>query len=151
MGHLLLVGVGGFLGSVLRFVLSGYVQQWTYSIGFPYGTLSVNLIGCLVIGFLTQLAESQGLFSPESRAFVFVGVLGGFTTFSSFGNETVSLLRAGESAAGLLNVSATDRAILAHIYDPTNGTQSDGSLFRTGGVTTGESNYGARFYGRVGQ
>ena len=81
MGNALLVGIGGFLGSVARYLVSGYVQQVTNSVGFPYGTLVVNLTGCLVIGFLSQLADARGAFTPESRALIFAGFLGGYTTF----------------------------------------------------------------------
>lgn len=105
MGKILLVGVGGFIGSILRYGVSGYVQQATNSVDFPYGTLVVNLVGCFVIGFLSQLADVRGLFTPETRAFTFVGVLGGFTTFSTFGNESVNLLRAGQNNLALLNLS----------------------------------------------
>ncbi len=106
MSKLLLIGVGGFIGSVLRYWVSGYVQQVTKSVEFPYGTLVVNLIGCFVIGFLSQLAETRGVFTAESRAFVFIGVLGGFTTFSTFGNESMNLLRDGENVFSLANVGA---------------------------------------------
>lgn len=101
---LLLVGGGGFAGSVLRYLVSGYVQNLSGSIGFPYGTLAVNLAGCFVIGFLSYLADVRGVFTAEARAFVFVGVLGGFTTFSTFGNETMNLLRDGENAYALFNI-----------------------------------------------
>ena len=90
---LILVGSGGFAGSVLRYLFSGYVQNATGSIGFPYGTLAVNLVGCFAIGVLAQLADGRGLFSADTRAFVFIGILGGFTTFSTFGNETMNLIR----------------------------------------------------------
>jgi CrcB protein len=103
---MLLVGVGGFIGSILRYAVSGYVQQWTKSVDFPYGTLAANFIGCFVIGLLSQLAETHGVFTAESRAFVFVGVLGGFTTFSSFGNETMNLLLEGERLLALANITA---------------------------------------------
>jgi CrcB protein len=103
---LIFIGLGGFAGSVLRYAASGYVQQLANSIDFPYGTLAVNVIGCFVIGFLSQLAESRGAFSAQSRAFVFIGFLGGFTTFSSFGNETINLLIADESLPALANVGA---------------------------------------------
>ena len=106
MDHVLLVGVGGFIGSVLRYVTSGYVQQLAASFEFPYGTLAVNVIGCFGIGFLAQLADARGVFTGEARAFVFVGILGGFTTFSSFGNETMNLLRDGEFLPAATNVSA---------------------------------------------
>ena len=100
------VALGGAFGSVLRYLLGTWTQTLSRSIDFPYGTLAVNLIGCFVIGFLAQLAESRGAFAPESRAFVFVGILGGFTTFSSFGNETLNLLRDGETFNALANVGA---------------------------------------------
>jgi CrcB protein len=103
---ILLAGVGGFLGSVLRYSVSGFAQDLSRSIHFPYGTLAVNLIGCFAIGFLSQLAETRGLFTAESRTLVFVGVLGGFTTFSAFGNETINLWREGESGLALINIAA---------------------------------------------
>jgi CrcB protein len=106
MTNILLVGTGGFIGSVLRYAVSGYVQQAMKSVGFPYGTLAVNMLGCFVIGFLAQLAESRGLFTSESRLFVFVGILGGFTTFSTFGNETFNLLRDSQMMSALANVGA---------------------------------------------
>lgn len=106
MSKILLIGAGGFIGSVLRYWVSGYVQQVTRSVEFPYGTLVVNLIGCFVIGFLSQLADTRGVFTAESRAFVFIGVLGGFTTFSTFGNESMNLLRDGENVVSLANVGA---------------------------------------------
>ena len=99
-----LVGAGGFAGSVLRYLFSGYVQNVSGSIGFPYGTLAVNLAGCFVIGLLSHLADVRGVFSPDARAFVFIGILGGFTTFSTFGNETMNLLRDGENASAMLNI-----------------------------------------------
>lgn len=100
------VALGGALGSVLRYLLGTWTQILSKSIDFPYGTLAVNLIGCFVIGFLSHLAEARGVFTPESRAFIFVGILGGFTTFSSFGNETMNLFREGQSLNALANVGA---------------------------------------------
>ncbi|NJC94947.1 MAG: fluoride efflux transporter CrcB [Anaerolineales bacterium] len=100
------VALGGALGSVSRYLLAVWAQTVSKSIDFPYGTLTVNLIGCFVIGFLSQLAETRGAFTPESRALVFIGVLGGFTTFSSFGNDTVNLFRDGETFNALANVGA---------------------------------------------
>ncbi len=106
MINILLVGVGGFLGSITRYLASGWVQQITQSVEFPYGTLVVNLVGCFVIGLLAQLADARGVFTTETRAFIFVGLLGGFTTFSSFSNETMNLIRDGEMFSALANVSA---------------------------------------------
>lgn len=100
------VALGGALGSVSRYLLGTWTQSISKSIDFPYGTLTVNLIGCFVIGFLSQLAEARGVFTPESRAFVFIGILGGFTTFSSFGNDTINLLRDGETFNALANIGA---------------------------------------------
>jgi len=104
--NILLVGFGGFIGSVSRYLASGYVQQATKSIDFPYGTLVVNVVGCFIIGFLAQLAEERGVFTSQSRLFVFTGFLGGFTTFSSFGNETLNLARDSQMLNALANVGA---------------------------------------------
>jgi CrcB protein len=101
---IVLVGVGGFLGSVLRYLVGGWVHQALDNPWFPYGTLFVNLIGCLVIGFLGGLTESRHVFNPETRLFLFLGVLGGFTTFSSFAYETSALLNDGQFVAASLNV-----------------------------------------------
>lgn len=99
-----LVALGGALGSVSRYLLGIWIQTSSKSIDFPFGTLTVNLIGCFVIGLLAQLAETRGAFTPESRALVFIGILGGFTTFSSFGNDTINLLRGGETVNALVNI-----------------------------------------------
>ena len=106
MSKLFLIGSGGFLGSVARYLVSGWVQRLSGSAEFPYGTLAVNVLGCLVIGALSWLADLRGLFPPEARLFVFVGLLGGFTTFSTFGNESMALLRDGENLRGFVYVSA---------------------------------------------
>lgn len=92
MRNLLIVGLGGFIGAVLRYLISGGVQKWSQSVDFPYGTLAVNLIGCLVIGMLTRLDEMRGLLSPEMRFFVLIGLLGAFTTYSTFSNEAMNLI-----------------------------------------------------------
>lgn len=105
MGKILWVGLGGFLGSIGRYLLSGYIQHLMRGTGFPYGTLAVNLTGCLFIGFLFQWVEMRGFLSPEVRLFIFMGLLGGFTTFSTFGNETMNLWQAGDSDAAIANVA----------------------------------------------
>ena len=104
--NILLVALGGAFGSVSRYLLGTWIQSVSKSIDFPYGTLTVNLIGCFLIGFLSQLAETRGVFTSEHRAFIFIGILGGFTTFSSFGNDTINLLRDGETFNALANVGA---------------------------------------------
>ena len=103
MLKIFLVGSGGFLGSVLRALVSNFVQQTSDS-RFPLGTLAVNVVGCFVIGFLSQLGEAREIFSAETRSFIFVGILGGFTTYSSFGNETINLFRGGLPGFAFLNV-----------------------------------------------
>jgi len=102
--NILLVGIGGFIGSALRYLVSGWVQQISKSLDFPYGTLTVNLIGCFVIGFLGELAEARGTLNSETRLLVFIGLLGGFTTFSSFGNDTLNLARSGQMFNALTNI-----------------------------------------------
>lgn len=106
LSSVIYVALGGALGSVSRYLLGTWAQTASKSIDFPYGTLTVNLIGCFVIGFLSHLAETRGAFTPETRALVFIGVLGGFTTFSSFGNDTFNLLHEGERVNALANVGA---------------------------------------------
>ena len=100
----LLVGAGGFIGSVLRYWLSGLVQQSARDTLFPIGTLTVNVLGCLVIGILAELGETRGIISAETRLFAMTGILGGFTTFSTFSNESFGLLRDGQNWAAGLNL-----------------------------------------------
>jgi len=99
---LLAVGVGGFFGALGRYLVSGWVQDWSHSATFPYGTMAVNLLGAFLLGFLVFLGESRGVFSAETRAFLLIGFLGAFTTFSTFELETFNLFHDGESLAGLL-------------------------------------------------
>jgi len=101
---ILLVGVGSLIGGVLRYALSTWVHRFLDNPWFPYGTLAVNALGCLVIGFLAGLAESRVAFTSEVRLFLFVGILGGFTTFSSFALETFSLARDTQTVAALTNI-----------------------------------------------
>ena len=96
MQNLLLVGLGGFLGSIARYKLGGLVLHLTAQQRFPYGTFSVNVLGCLTIGILAGLAERYDMFGPQARLFLFTGLLGGFTTFSAFGLEAAYLVRRSE-------------------------------------------------------
>ena len=99
-----MVGIGGFVGSVLRYAVSGYVQQITRSATFSFGTIVVNVLGCFIIGFLSQLVESYGVLNSETRAALIPGFLGGFTTFSTFSNETLNFFRNNEDALGFVNI-----------------------------------------------
>ena len=101
---ILLVGVGGFVGAVMRYAVTNWVQYALHTSTLPYGTLTVNVIGCLVIGLLGGLSESRNLLTAETRALLLIGVLGGFTTYSTFGYETVQLLRDGESLTAFSNI-----------------------------------------------
>jgi len=105
MVKVILVGIGGFAGSILRYLVSGYFQQLAQDSGFPFGTAVVNLAGCLAIGFLAQLAERYGYLTPEARLLIIIGFLGGFTTFSTFVHESMNLLRSGEILAALVNLN----------------------------------------------
>jgi fluoride exporter len=100
----LLVGAGGFLGSMARFLLGGWVHRRLPALAFPAGTLAVNLVGCLMIGLIGGLAESRGVLGARARLFLLLGLLGGFTTFSSFAWETLALARDGELAYLAANV-----------------------------------------------
>lgn len=100
-----LVGVGGGLGAMLRHGLNMAVQRWFATSAFPVGIFLINVLGSGVIGLLAGLIGSQQLvMSTEARAFVIVGILGGFTTFSSFSLDTLTLLRAGSTGLALVNV-----------------------------------------------
>jgi CrcB protein len=105
MSQFIAVGIGGCLGAIARYWLAGLVQR--YSSGeFPFGTLAVNVLGCLVLGYVIGLVEYRQLFGPSVRLFLTVGVLGGFTTFSTFGYETFALLRDSQHWLALANVAA---------------------------------------------
>jgi fluoride exporter len=96
MKGILLVALGGAIGSVARYKLSGLVLQNTIDWRFPAGTFAVNVTGCLIAGVLAGLAERHEFFTADVRLLLFTGLLGGFTTFSAFGLETMFLLRRGE-------------------------------------------------------
>lgn len=104
MRNLLLVGGGGFLGSVARYYLTGWATQMTHAGRFPVGTLVVNVTGCLLIGFLAGLAEHAHLLAPPTRLFLLTGFLGGFTTYSAFAYETYFLGREHLAVAALTNI-----------------------------------------------
>ncbi|MBN1540578.1 fluoride efflux transporter CrcB [candidate division KSB1 bacterium] len=92
MLKVLIIGFGGFIGALLRYWVGGWIQTRVDRPGFPFGTLAVNLIGCLLIGLITGWAEYRQLFSPQVRMFLLVGFVGSFTTFSTFAFETLNLM-----------------------------------------------------------
>ena len=105
--ELLLVGSGGFIGSVGRYVLSGLTYRVLPAAVMPVGTMFVNVLGCGVIGYLGGVMDARQAMGPELRIFLFLGVLGGFTTFSTFGYETLILARAGDQFRAGANVLLT--------------------------------------------
>ena len=104
LNSLLAVGVGGFFGAITRYLLAVSVDEYIKPEQFPFGIFIVNIIGCLLIGLLAGIFELKGWMNVELRLFIFVGFLGGFTTFSTFINDSFLLSREGEMIAALLNV-----------------------------------------------
>jgi CrcB protein len=102
-----LVGLAGLAGTLCRYWLSGAVGR-RYGETFPAGTLAVNVIGCFLIGFLYFMFDERYVAGPTARTVVLVGFLGGFTTFSSYGLQTFTLLRDGEVAYAAANVVASN-------------------------------------------
>lgn len=97
------VFAGGGIGATARYWLSGAVYKYLGA-DFPYGTLLVNVLGCFLIGFLMSVFEERFIIQPNLRLFLTIGILGGFTTFSTFSFETIALLREGAYLRGSANV-----------------------------------------------
>lgn len=101
MQTVILVGAGGFLGSVARYLVSLWATK-TLGNAIPYGTLAVNVLGCFLIGFLTE--HHLISLTPVVRSLLATGFLGGFTTFSAFSYETISMLTMGSRVTATLNI-----------------------------------------------
>ena len=112
MYRVLLVTGGGAVGSALRYCLTGLVQRNITS--FPLGTLAVNVVGCLAIGFLSERFAAAG--DPDLRLAVLVGVLGGFTTFSAFSLETLHMIQARQMGLALLNIGGSVALCLFSVW-----------------------------------
>jgi fluoride exporter len=115
MQKTILIGLAGLAGTLLRYWLSGFVAR-QYGETFPWGTMAVNLIGCFVTGAVFYLTEERFLISPAVRTVVLIGLLGGFTTFSSYGLQTFTLLREGEFGLATLNVAVSNVAGLMMVW-----------------------------------
>jgi len=102
-----MVGMGGFLGAVSRYLVAGFAQRISNNPFFPYGTMTVNIIGCFLIGLIAALVHEKGYFGPNVRLLIMVGLLGGFTTFSTFSNETFSLMTDGQFLMAAVNIIAS--------------------------------------------
>lgn len=103
MLRLLYVGIGGFIGACLRYLISLYTP---YILGnkLPYGTLIVNVTGGILIGLIMELSLTSDLISPDMKLFLTTGIMGGLTTFSTFSNETVNLFSNGSFTLGTINI-----------------------------------------------
>jgi len=110
----LIIGIGSFIGGILRYWISGWVQSGALT--FPLGTLVVNFIGSLVLSLIMYLSEHAGLFSEEIRIFWTIGLLGSFTTMSAFSCESFRLLEQNENMLFGLNMVGTVILTLAAVY-----------------------------------
>jgi len=104
----LVIGLGGALGSMLRFGLGSLIDSNVQKTGyiFPWGTIIVNITGCFIIGFIFTISASEGriILSSLTRNFIMIGILGGYTTFSSFSLQTLTLMQAGQRWEAAANV-----------------------------------------------
>lgn len=107
MKQILIVGFGGFIGTVTRYLLGGFILHKVPNLKFPLGTFTINILGCFLIGILAGLVEKRGAFSPDVRLFLFTGICGGFTTFSAFAHEGVFLIRRADTPTALLYAGAS--------------------------------------------
>lgn len=123
----LLVALGGAVGAVLRYWIGTAVQGVSPLQAFPLGTLVVNVSGCFVMGLVAGLGDRHGYLTAEWRAFVAVGVLGGFTTFSAFANETMGAVRLGATAVAIANALGSVALCLAAVWA---GRMAAGSALR---------------------
>ena len=114
MYTLLLVGLGGFIGATLRYILGGWIQS--SFVNFPVGTLVINTTGSFFIGLIMYLSEYQGMFSDETRIFLTIGILGGFTTLSTFGYESFRLLEDSKLSLMAINVVSTVLFSIMAVY-----------------------------------
>jgi len=107
MQKTIFIAVAGLVGTLFRYWLSGVVARH-YGETFPWGTMAVNLVGCFLAGVVFYVTEERFLLSPTLRAALLIGFLGGFTTFSSYGIQTFTLLRDSEFGLATLNIAASN-------------------------------------------
>jgi len=111
---LLLVGIGGFIGAILRYVLGGWIQN--SFVNFPVGTLIINTTGSFFLGLIMYLSEYQGLFEDKTRIFLTIGIIGAFTTLSTFGYESFRLLDDSKLVLMTINVVSTVLLSMLAVY-----------------------------------
>lgn len=114
MHTLLLIGIGGFIGAIFRYSISGWIQNGLIS--FPVGTLGVNFIGSLFLSLVMFSSEYKGLFAEDTRIFLTIGLLGSFTTMSAFSYESFKLLEQKEIMLLMVNIVGTICLTLFAIY-----------------------------------
>ncbi|HIH74336.1 MAG TPA: fluoride efflux transporter CrcB [Methanosarcina sp.] len=114
MYTILLVGIGGFIGAILRYTLGGWIQS--SFINFPVGTLTINTIGSFFLGLVMYLSEYQGFFSGQTRIFLTIGILGAFTTLSTFGYESFRLLDDSKLTFMTINIVSTVLFSMLAVY-----------------------------------
>ena len=115
MKNIFLICLGGFLGTGFRYVLSGAVHQWVET-DFPVGTFVVNIVGAFILGAFMEYAIARSYWNDSLRLMVSIGILGGFTTFSTFSYETMSLFRAGNTHWALMNIFVTNLFCLGAVF-----------------------------------
>ena len=103
MQEILVVGLGGFIGAIARYLVSTMIHR-NFDSAFPWGTFTVNMVGCFLIGCLLYLVENKFVVSDQMRLFLGIGVLGAFTTFATFSHEIIDLLRTGQPWLAVANV-----------------------------------------------
>jgi CrcB protein len=115
MRQLLLVGFGGFIGSIARFLVSRLNITW-HVLSIPMGTLTVNIVGSFIIGILVGLSSRTELITSDMRLFLMVGICGGFTTFSSFTNENLMLMQNGQFLTAFIYIASSLLLGFAAVY-----------------------------------
>lgn len=103
--EILFIGFGGFIGAIARYYLGNFVQDYFNIHNFPIGILFVNILGCFLIGLLTGIIDNIDSISGNLKSLLFIGILGSFTTFSTFSQDTLKLLMNGEILSALINVT----------------------------------------------
>ncbi|MCK5004225.1 MAG: fluoride efflux transporter CrcB [Candidatus Aminicenantes bacterium] len=116
MYNAIFVGIGGFIGAVSRYLLGSYVHTLTKHLPFYFSTLTVNVFGCFLIGIISQIFEKQIDINPEIRLFLMAGILGAFTTYSTFSNDTLNLFREQRVLLSVLNIFSHIFLGLAGVY-----------------------------------
>ena len=115
MQKIILIGLAGLAGTLLRYWLSGLMAR-QYGETFPWGTMAVNMIGCFLAGVVFHLTEERFLVDPTVRTAILIGLLGGFTTFSSYGLQTFLLFRDGEFGLAILNIASANVVCLLLVW-----------------------------------